>query len=105
MNTIALQKKRKNIDLPVETLQKLSIMAASQGKSLKAFIENILISKADNISIEVTSNPSPSGDPWFDNPENLAEVEKRIKARKNGKADTTVVLHSAEDIKNFINNL
>ena len=105
MNTIALQKKRKNIDLPVETLQKLSIMAASQGKSLKAFIENILISKADNISIEVTSNPSPSGDPWFDNPENLAEVEKRIKADKNGKADTTVVLHSAEDIKNFINNL
>lgn len=105
MNTIALQKKRKNIDLPIETLQKLSIMAASQGKSLKAFIENILISKADNISIEVTSNPSPSGDPWFDNPENLAEVEKRIKAHKNGKADTTVVLHSAEDIKNFINNL
>ena len=33
METVALQKKRKNIDLPVETLQKLSIMAASQGKS------------------------------------------------------------------------
>lgn len=33
METVALQKKRKNIDLPVETLQKLSIMAASQGKA------------------------------------------------------------------------
>lgn len=85
MNTIALQKKRKNIDLPVETLQKLSIMAASQGKSLKAFIENILISKADNISIEVTSNPSPSGDPWFDNPENLASVMRSIEESKQGK--------------------
>ena len=42
MSTITLQKKRKNIDLPIETLQKLSIMAASQGKSLKAFIEYIL---------------------------------------------------------------
>ena len=33
MATIVLEKKRKNIDLPVETLKKLSIMAASQGKS------------------------------------------------------------------------
>lgn len=31
MATIALEKKRKNIDLPVDVLQKLSIMAASQG--------------------------------------------------------------------------
>ncbi len=85
MNTIALQKKRKNIDLPVETLQKLSIMAASQGKSLKAFIENILITKADSISIEVSSNPSPSGDPWFDNPENLASVMRSIEESKQGK--------------------
>ena len=85
MNSIALQKKRKNIDLPVETLQKLSIMAASQGKSLKAFIENILITKADSISIEVSSNPSPSGDPWFDNPENLASVMRSIEESKQGK--------------------
>ena len=85
MNTIALQKKRKNIDLPVETLQKLSIMAASQGKSLKAFIENILITKADSISIEVSSNPSPSGDRWFDNPENLASVMRSIEESKQGK--------------------
>lgn len=45
MSTIALERKRKNIDLPIETLQKLSIMAASQGKSLKAFIENLLVAK------------------------------------------------------------
>ena len=71
--------------MPVETLQKLSIMAASQGKSLKAFIENILITKADSISIEVSSNPSPSGDPWFDNPENLASVMRSIEESKQGK--------------------
>lgn len=46
MATIALEKKKKNIDLPVDTLQKLSIIAASQGKSLKAFIKNILVAKA-----------------------------------------------------------
>lgn len=100
MNTIALQKKRKNIDLPVETLQKLSIMAASQGKSLKAFIENILITKADSISIEVSSNPSPSGDPWFDNPENLASVMRSIEESKQGKtkAYTTDEIRKLLDI-------
>ncbi|MDE6108771.1 MAG: hypothetical protein K2F72_00610, partial [Muribaculaceae bacterium] len=61
----ALNLKRKNIDLPVETLQKLSIMAVAQGKSLKKYIETLLIAKADSVAIEVTENPSPSGDPWF----------------------------------------
>ncbi|WP_455591676.1 hypothetical protein [Bacteroides sp.] len=104
MATIALEKKRKNIDLPVDTLQKLSIMAASQGKSVKAFIENLLVSKADTLQIEV-SNPSPSGDPYFANPANIAEVKERVKAHKEGKAKATVVLQSAEDITNFINSL
>lgn len=104
MAAIILQKKRKNIDLPVETLQKLSIMAAAQGKSLKAFIENILITKADTLKIEV-SNPSPSGDPYFTEPSNLTEVEERVKDYKEGKSKATVVLQSAEDIANFLNNL
>ena len=48
----ALNIKRKNIDLPVETLQKLSIMAVAQGKSLKKYIETLLISKADSLTVE-----------------------------------------------------
>ena len=55
----ALNIKRKNIDLPVDTLQKLSIMAVAQGKSLKNFIETILISKANTVAVEVSENPSP----------------------------------------------
>lgn len=104
MATLALEKKRKNIDLPIDTLQKLSIMAASQGKSLKSFIENLLISKADTLKIEIL-NPSPSGDPYFEDAANLAEVEERVKAHKEGKVNATVVLSSAEEIKSFINNL
>lgn len=104
MATIALEKKRKNIDLPVDTLQKLSIMAVSQGKSVKAFIEHILVSKANTLEIEI-SNPSPSGDPYFADSSNLTEVKKRVKAHKEGKVKTTVTLRSAEDITNFINNL
>ena len=81
----ALNIKRKNIDLPVDTLQKLSIMAVAQGKSLKNFIESILISKANTISVEVSENPSPSGDPWFNDPENIASVNRGIAELKAGK--------------------
>lgn len=81
----ALNLKRKNIDLPIDTLQKLSIMAAAQGKSLKKYIETILITKADSVSVEVCENPSPSGDPWFNDQKNLAELNEGIAQHKAGK--------------------
>lgn len=104
MTTVALQKKRKNIDLPIEILQKLSIMAASQGKSLKAFIEHILVSKADSLKLEIL-NPSPSGDEYFTDPINLAEVDERAREYREGEIADAVVLRTTEDIINFINNL
>lgn len=76
---------RKNIDLPIETLQKLSLMAVAQGRSLKAYIEGILISKADSIVVEVRENPSPSGDEWFNDAQNLQMVNEGIKQKRAGK--------------------
>lgn len=76
--------KRKNIDLPVEVLQKLSLMAVAQGRSLKAYIEQILINKANSISIEVHENPSPSGDEWFENGDNMESVNRGIQEMKEG---------------------
>lgn len=105
METIVLEKKRKNIDLPVDTLRKLSIMAASQGQSLKAYIENLLVSKAQMFEMNVRENPSPSGDPWFNNPANVAEIEARLKERKEGKTKVAVTLNTPEEIRNYINNL
>ena len=81
----ALNLKRKNIDLPVDTLQKLSIMAVAQGKSLKNFIETILISKANTVAIEISENPSPSGDPWFNDPGNIASVKRGMEDIKAGR--------------------
>lgn len=80
----SLEIKRKNIDLPVDTLQKLSLMAVAQGKSLKKFIESILISKANSIAVEVTENPSPSRDAWFDDPDNLASIDRGVAQMKAG---------------------
>lgn len=98
MATMAIEKKRKNIDLSVDTLKKLSIMAASQGKSLKAFIENILETKANSLSVEVSTNPSPSGDPWFDDPENMASVMRGIEDAKQGRTK----VYTMDEIKNLL---
>ncbi len=85
MSTTALQKKRKYIDLPVDTFQKLSAMAASQGQSLKAFIEKTLEKEAESSDV-VYTNPSPSGDPWFDDPENMASLNRGIEDAKQGRS-------------------
>lgn len=94
----ALNIKRKNIDLPVDTMQKLSIMAAARGKSLKNFIETILISKANSLAIEVSENPSPSGDPWFENPKNMQSLQRGISEMKVGKGRA----YSIEEIKGLL---
>lgn len=94
----SLEIKRKNIDLPVDTLKKLSIMAVAQGKSLKKYIETILINKADSIAIEVSENPSPSGDKWFDNPENTASVKRGVEQMRSGEGRA----YSMEEIKNLL---
>lgn len=94
----ALNIKRKNIDLPVDTLQKLSIMAVAQGKSLKKFIESILISKANAVTVEVTENPSPSGDPWFNDPENMASVLRGLDDLKAGRGRA----YSMEEINELL---
>ena len=88
----ALNVKRKNIDLPVDTLQKLSLMAVAQGKSLKNFIETILISKANAITVEVKENPSPSGDDWFNDPENMASVKRGMAEMKAGKGKAYTIV-------------
>lgn len=112
--------KRKNIDLPSDAWKKLSIMAAAQGKSLKAFVESLLMAKAKALTLEVVApespvsaksrpyanaNPSPSGDWYFEDAGNAQEVEKRAKAYRQGKSKNTVVLRSAEEIADFLKNL
>lgn len=90
--------RRKNIDLPVDVLQKLSLMAVAQGRSLKSYIEQVLISKADSISIEIKESPSPSGDAWFDVPENMSSVKKGMAELKEGQGKE----YSVDEIKSVL---
>ena len=52
MGTTTLKLKRKLIDLPEDTFRNLSILAAAEGKSLKSYIESLLISEAKLMSDE-----------------------------------------------------
>lgn len=98
MPTASINIKRKNIDLPIDTLQKLSLLAVAQGKSLKSYIESILISKAESISVEISENPSPSNDEWFENQENIDSVSKGIAEMKEGKGRA----YSMTEIRSFL---
>ena len=51
-NALSLPRKKKLIELPEDTLKRLSFMAVSEGKSLKAFIENLLITEAKTMNDE-----------------------------------------------------
>jgi len=53
-------------------------------------------------TIHLEDNPSPSGDPWFDDPRNMAIVKEAIQSAKE---ESGVVLKSKEDIKKFFANL
>ena len=49
-------------------------------------------------------NPSPSGDPWYDDPRNIAILDEAIQSMKEDK-DNDIVFKSAEDIKKYFANL
>ena len=47
-------------------------------------------------------NISPSGDPYWADPRNVAELERRIKEREEGKNPIVATLYTSEDIKNYM---
>ena len=69
-----------------------------------AFTEKIALKSKKGIielmpSNEIRLNPSPSGDTWFDNPRNMAELNRAIEELKTGKADLKEF--SNDDIKDL----
>lgn len=75
------------IDLAPDIVDKLAARAAEAGNSLKTFVENALTAMANGKTVAAKSeSPSPSGDPWWDDPRNVAVVEAGIASMKTGKA-------------------
>lgn len=95
-NVVKLQ--RKNLDLPVDVWRKLGALAALQGTSLKSFAERLLAAKAAQVEVVVNDNPSPSGDIWWENPENVAKVDRAIRQNEAGEGDVKTL----DEIKEFL---
>lgn len=49
----------------------------------------------------IETSVSPSNDPWFSNPQNLAALDRRIAEHKKGE-NIGISLTSAADVKSFL---
>jgi hypothetical protein len=87
METAAtIQTTRKNLDISNEVLRCAKIAAANAGISVKRYLENLLELHVPKIEIRKKHvNPSPSGDPWFDDPENIKMLEQADQEIREGK--------------------
>ena len=47
-------------------------------------------------------NPSPSNDPYCDDPSNLEALDKRIEDYKTGQSEIMITLYIADEIADFI---
>jgi hypothetical protein len=84
--TATIQTTRKNLDINTEVLRCAKIAAADAGISVKRYLENLLELHVPKIEIRKKHvNPSPSGDPWFDDPENIKMLEKSDQEFREGK--------------------
>lgn len=69
-----------------------------------AFTEKIALKSKKGVieltpSTEIRLNPSPSNDPWFDDPRNRAELNRVVEELRSGKVELKEV--SEEGLKNI----
>ena len=68
---------------------------------IEKVIRTIRFEKPDSAN---PNGPSPSGNPWYDDPRNIAIVKDAIQSANEDK-ERDIVLTSKEDIKNYCANL
>lgn len=87
METISIDKRRKAVDIPEDSIRSLALAAASKGISVKRYMENIIISQAEKID-SALENPSPSGDSYFTDQRNIENIQYAVEQSKQGKASS-----------------
>ena len=84
-------------------MTKTAILKAINALPTKERIQ-IIERVARTIRLEASDSPSPSGDPWYDDPRNIAIVKEAIQSAKEDKGER-IVLTSKEEIREFLANL
>ena len=72
------------MELPLSDSFLWLIIKNASGRSDELF-PFLLVAKANAVCVEVSTNPSPSGDGWFDDPDNMASVMRGIEDAKQGR--------------------
>lgn len=82
ISTNRIEKKKKLLDLPEDVITALSVQAAREGKSAKAYMENLLISAAQDLedvaAYTFLSKSQPEGHVM------VSEAEKKAFEQKYG---------------------
>ena len=78
ISTNRIEKKKKLLDLPEDVITALSVQAAREGKSAKAYMENLLISAAQDLEDVAASKSQPEGHVM------VSEAEKKAFEQKYG---------------------
>jgi len=92
-----------DICLPDPIFQSLSTKAAQAGQSLKHYVESLLRDAATPENFG--KSPSPSGDPWYDVPENRKKMEKLAEDYENGHTEIARTFRSKEEIDSLFAGL
>lgn len=74
----------KSCDSAIYKMKKLKMRFSP---TLNASIKQLSMAKANSVSVEVDENPSPSGDKWFESPENLESVRRGIQEMSEGQGE------------------
>lgn len=58
--------------------------ATTCGVSLSEAVERAISSMHQRMEAARRNNPSPSGDPWWNDPENVAKVDRALEQQRQG---------------------
>jgi hypothetical protein len=77
---------------------------------LKLAVRESVAIKRGKVILQITPQPqfenySPSGDPYWADPRNVAELKHRIQERREGKNPIVATIQGSEAIENYINSL
>lgn len=79
-----------------------TIVVKPRNRKEAATLKKVLKALDADFSMEENESLSPSNDPYFDNPKNIEELNKRIADIRSGKEKSSIVLKNKEDIKEFL---
>lgn len=89
-----------NLGFSAEIIKELDRQASVRGMSLRKYLKNAISALVPNKS----NSLSPSGDPWYDVPENVEQLKKDIRESERP-GSRELVFHTSQELEDYFNKL